>query len=95
MHKSNSLSTAFYYTFIDFCRSQEQTLMFHHFLKLLYHTFSKINLFMTSNFRKDFHQDNLSFACLQFSKHTYLNILEGNISCCIQQIQIQAKNKKK
>ena len=30
-------------------------------------------------FQKDCHQDNLSFACLQFHKHNCLNILADNI----------------
>ena len=35
--------------------------------------------FIISNLQKDFHQDNLAFACLQFYKHNCLNIFEGNI----------------
>ena len=30
-----------HYTFLDFCSSQEQTLMSHHFLELLYHRFAE------------------------------------------------------
>ena len=33
---------------------------------------------MLSNFQKDFHQDNLSFVCLQCYKHNCLNILADN-----------------
>ena len=39
--------------------------------------------FITCNLQKDFHQDILSFACLQFYKHNCLNILADNISCRI------------
>ena len=28
--------------------------------------------FISSNLQKDFHQENLSFVCLQFYKHKYL-----------------------
>ena len=37
MHGSNSRQL--YYTFLDFSSSKEQTLMFHYFLELFYHTF--------------------------------------------------------
>ena len=30
-----------YYTFTDFCGSQEQILLFHHFLEQLHHAFAK------------------------------------------------------
>ena len=40
-----------------------------------------------SNLENDFHQDNLSFVCLQFYKHSCLNILGGNIC-----FRIQVKN---
>ena len=52
-------------------------------------TFSKISsfayhfyrntAFIISNLQKDFHQDNLSFVCLQFYKHNRQNILADNI----------------
>ena len=53
-------------------------------------TFSRINslrlyqlyrnvAFIISNLQKDFHQDNLSFVCLQFYKHNCLHILPDNI----------------
>ena len=61
-------------------------------------TFSKINsfayinsfitAFIISNLQKDFHQDNLSFVCLQFYEHNCLNILDGNI-CCPTNVVIQ------
>ena len=38
-------------------------------------------------FLKDFNQDKLQFVCLQFYKHSCLNILAGNIW-----FGIQAKN---
>ena len=56
-------------------------------------TFSKINSLyqfyrntglITSSLQKDFHQDNLSFVCLQFHKHNCLNILADNISSRIR-----------
>ena len=37
--------------------------------------------FIISNLQKDFHQDNLSFACLQFHNQNCLNILADNIFC--------------
>ena len=46
--------------------------------------------FIISNPQKDFHQDNLSFVCLQFYNHNCLNILADNISC-----RIQVKNQQK
>ena len=42
---------------------------------------------MISNLQKDFHQDNLSFVCLQFYKHNCLTILADNISCCTGKLQ--------
>ena len=36
MHESNY--QLLYYVFLDFCSSQEQTLMFHHFLEKINHT---------------------------------------------------------
>ena len=35
-------------------------------------------IFIISNLPKYFHQDNLSLICLQFDKHSCLNILTGN-----------------
>ena len=35
--------------------------------------------FIISDLQKDFHQDNLSFVCLQFYKHNCLKILASNI----------------
>ena len=32
-----------------------------------------------SNLQNNFHQDNLSFVCLQLYKHNCLNILVGNV----------------
>ena len=43
-----------------------------------------------SNLQKDFHEDNMSFVCLQFYKHNCLKILADNISP-----YIQAKNQYK
>ena len=40
--------------------------------------------FIRSNHQKDYHQDNLSFVCLQFYRHDCLNILAGNICFHIQ-----------
>ena len=37
MHEDNFRQL--YYKFLDFSRSKEQTLMFHHFLESLYHIF--------------------------------------------------------
>ena len=37
MHEGNS--GQLYFTFLDFYSSKEQTLMFHHFIESLYHTF--------------------------------------------------------
>ena len=54
-------------------------------------TFSKFNSntsFITSNLQKDFHQDNLSFACSQIYKHNCLNILASNI-CFHMQVKNQ------
>ena len=39
--------------------------------------FNKIHII--SNLQKDFRQNNLSFACLQFYEHKNVNILPGNI----------------
>ena len=55
-------------------------------------TFGKMNSFayinslvaqLISNLQKVVHQDNLSFACLQFYKHNCLNMLASNIFFCI------------
>ena len=54
-----------------FCLNQ-----FYHnkkFVKRVYQN-QKTNL---HKFKKDCHQDNLSFACLQFYKYNYLNIVAG------------------
>ena len=65
-------------------------------------TFSKINYFSYIDsfvihhlwdltlikFKKDCHQDDLSFACVQFYKYNCLNMLAGNIS-----LPKQVKNK--
>ena len=40
--------------------------------------------FIISNLEKYFHKNNLAFVWLQFYKHIFLNMLEGNICCCIQ-----------
>ena len=40
--------------------------------------------FIVSHLHKDFHQDNMSFVCLQFYKHNCLNTLAGNICFHIQ-----------
>ena len=48
-------------------------------LQQLYDSFieiKKVNLYQS---QKDFHQRNLSFACVQFFKHNCLNALLGNI----------------
>ena len=49
--------------------------------------FSKINSFTCVNsivIQKAFYQDNLSYVCLKFYKHDFLNILPSNICCRIQ-----------
>ena len=40
--------------------------------------------FIISNLQKGFHQDNLSFVCLQFCKDNCQKILADKISCRIQ-----------
>ena len=54
-------------------------------------TFSKTNSFaqintarIISNFQKDSHHNNLSFACLKSHKNDCLNIFAGNICSGIQ-----------
>ena len=58
-------------------------------------TFSRINSFPSAiqtyllkanfhRFRKDFHQDNPPFLCLQFYKHNCLDIHATNICFCTQ-----------
>ena len=49
----------------------------------LYQPYRK-TAFIISNLQKHFHQDNLSFVCLQFYKHNYLNTLVGNLCFCTQ-----------
>ena len=72
--KSSRQSILYCYYFSHdhfFCLNQ-----FYHnkkFVKRIYQN-QKTNL---HKFKKDCHQDNLSFACLQFYKHNYLNIVAG------------------
>ena len=49
------------------------------------HQFSYNTAFIISNFQKHFHQDNLSFVCLQFYKQNCLSILARKIAFDIQE----------
>ena len=51
---------------------------------LRFYQFYRKTVLIISNLQNDFHQGNLSFACLQFYKHNFLNILAGNMFCCMQ-----------
>ena len=49
---------------------------------------NKKTLILIIKVKKDYHQDNLSFVCLQFCRNIHLNILTSNI-CFHNQLKNQ------